>query len=75
VAVTAVQSVVADVMLVTELHGLRARNVLIRRIGRPRQPQYAEKPQPSQKDSREQTKSRYEVRAAMKNLGHVSVAL
>ena len=75
VAVTAVDSIISDVMLVAELYRLRSRNVLVRRIGRARQSQNADEPQPSQKNSREQTESRNEIRTAMKNLGHVSVAL
>ena len=74
-AVAAVDSVISDVMLVAKLHGLCTRNVLVRRIGRARQPQNADEPQPNQKKSREQTKSRNEIGTAMKNLGHVSVAL
>jgi hypothetical protein len=74
-AVAAVEPVVADVVLVAELHRLRAHNVLVCRVGRTRQPQNAHKPQPNKKNSREQTESRNEIRAAMKNLGHVSVAL
>ena len=75
VAVAAVDSIISDVMLVAELYRLRSRNVLVRRIGRARQSQNADEPQPSQKNSREQTESRNEIRTAMKNLGHVSVAL
>jgi hypothetical protein len=73
--VAAVKSVVANVVFVAELHGLSTRNVLIGRIGRTRQPQDAHETQPNEKNSREQTKSRNKIRAAMKNLGHVSVAL
>ena len=74
-AVAAVDTIISDVMLVTELYRLRSRNVLVRRIGRARQPQNADEPKPNQKNSREQTKSRNKIRTAMKNLGHVSVAL
>jgi hypothetical protein len=74
-AIAAIDSIISDVMLMAELYRLRSRNVLIRRIGRTRQSQNAGKRQPNQKNGREQTKSRNEIRAAMKNLGHVCVAL
>ena len=73
--VPAVEPIVAHVVLVAELHRLLARNVLVRRIGRTRQPQNAHEPQSDQKNSREQTESGDKICAAMKNLGHVSVAL
>jgi hypothetical protein len=66
VTVAAIESVIAYVVLVAELHRLRARNVLIRGVRRTRQPQNAHEPQ---------TESRNKICAAMKNLGHVSVAL
>jgi len=73
--IAAVQSVIANVVLVAELHGLLTHDVLIRRIGRTRKPQNAREPQSDQKNSREQAEFRDEICAAMKNLGHVSVAL
>jgi hypothetical protein len=73
--VAAVEPVIADVMLVAELHGLRARNVLVCGIRRTRQPQNTDESQPNQENSREQTESRDKICAAMKNLGHISVAL
>jgi len=75
VTIAAIEPVVSNVMLMAELHGLRARNVLVRGIRRPRQPQYADEPQANQKNSREQAESGNKICASMKNLGHVSVAL
>ena len=75
VTIAAIEPVVSNVMFMAELHGLRARNVLVRGIRRARQPQYADEPQTDQKNSREQAESGNEICASMKNLGHVSVAL
>ena len=38
VTIAAIESIIADVMFMTELHGLCARHILVRRIRRPRQP-------------------------------------
>jgi hypothetical protein len=75
VTIAAIYAVVTHVVLVAELYGLRPRNVLIRGIGRARQSQDGSERQPDQKDGREQCESGDEIRAAMKNLGHISVAL
>ena len=55
--VAAVEPVIANVVLVAELHRLRARNILVRGIRRACQPQNAEKAQSSQKGSRKQAES------------------
>ena len=73
--IAAIEPVITDVMFMAELHWLRARNVLVGGIWRPRQPQYADESQADQKNSREQAESGNEICASMKNLGHVSVAL
>jgi hypothetical protein len=73
--IAAIDPVIARVMLVAELNGLFPRNVLIRPVWRARNPQNAQKAHRSQKRSRDQTESGNKIRAAMKNLGHVSVAL
>ncbi|MGH9552678.1 MAG: hypothetical protein ACRD3W_25085 [Terriglobales bacterium] len=74
-AVTAIDPVVTHMMLVAELHGLLARNVLISPIRRAGYPQNAQESQRTQKRSRDQTKPGNKIRAAMKNLGHIKVAL
>jgi hypothetical protein len=75
VTVSAVDAIVADVVFVAELHRLLARDILIRGIGRASDPQHSRECEPSQKYSGEHTESRDEIRAAVKNLGHVIVAL
>ena len=73
--VPAVDSVIAYVMLVAELYRLFARNILPREIRRTRERQYSREGQPSQENRGEQTEARDKIRAAVKNLGHVCVAL
>ena len=73
--VAAVKSVVADVVLVAELDGLGARNVLVSRVRRPRQSQNSSESKSGQKNSRKQAESGDKIRTAMKNLSHLSVAL
>src|SRR6266849_4549786 len=73
--VAAVNAVVADVMLVAELHRLLAGNVLPRHVGRARHRKDSDKRHSDQKKRRKHTESRDEIRAAMKNLGHVCSAL
>jgi len=75
VTIAAIEPVVSNVMFMAELHRLRARNVLVRGIRGPRQPQYADESQANQKNSREQAESGNEICTSMENLGHVSVAL
>jgi hypothetical protein len=75
VAVATINSIIADVMLVAELHRLRTRNILAREIRRTREPQDSGKTKTSQENTCEETKPGDKIRAAVKNLGHVCVAL
>src|SRR6266436_7087856 len=75
VAVAAVNAVVADVMFMAELHGLLTREVLARHVGGTGHRKHGNQRQSDQKKRRKDTKPCDEVRASMKNLGHVSVAL
>jgi len=74
-AVAAVDAVIANVMLVAELHGLLTRNVLPRQIGRARHRKYGHQRQPDQEEGRKDTEARDKIRTAMKNLGHDFSAL
>jgi hypothetical protein len=73
--VAAVNAVIAHMVFVAKLHRLRTRNILPREIRRARQPQHSGQSQSSQEYSRKQTKPGDKIRAAVKNLGHVKVAL
>ena len=73
--IAAIDSVVADVMFVTELDRLFARDVLPRQIRRTRKRQYSRECQSRQKNCGKKAEARDEIRAAVKNLGHVRVAL
>src|SRR6266478_1033389 len=73
--VAAVNAVIADMMLVAELHRLLTRNVLPRHVGRARHREDGDERHSDQKERREHTESRDEIRTSMKNLGHVSSAL
>ena len=75
VTVAAIDTVIADVVLMTKLNGLLARYVLVRQIGRTRGPEDAGQRQTRQKQRRKDTESRNEVRAVIKNLGHGNFAL
>src|SRR6266568_8096963 len=75
VTVTAVDAVIANVMLVAELHGLLPVDVLLRHVRRACHREDRDKRQPDQKKSREDTESGNEVRASMKNLRHLIFAL
>src|SRR6266849_716486 len=72
--VAAVDAVVADMMLVAELHRLLTGNVLPRHVGRARHREDRYERQSDQKERRKDTESRNEIRAAMKNLGHLCSA-
>jgi hypothetical protein len=73
VAIAAVDAIIADVMLVAELNGLIARNVLIGQIGRAGSEQHTRQRNAGQKHTCKDTESRDEVCASMKNLRHVYV--
>ena len=73
--VAAVDAVVARVMLVAELHGLLAKDILSGKVRRTGERQYPGESNPRQENRGKQTESRDEIRAAVKNLGHVCVAL
>jgi len=75
VTVPAVDSVVAHVVLMTKLDGLRAHYVLIGQVWRASELQYAAQGQGSQYQAKKDTKSCDEVRATVKNLRHVNFAL
>src|SRR6267142_7140318 len=75
VAITAIDAVVADMMFMAELHGLLTREVLARHVGGTGHRKHGNQRQSDQKERRKDTKPCDEVRASMKNLGHVSVAL
>jgi hypothetical protein len=73
--VAAVDAVIANVMLVAELHRLLTRNVLPRQIRRARHRKYSYERQSDQKEGRKDTEARDKIRTSMKNLGHVCSAL
>ncbi len=73
--ITAVNAVIADVMLMAELHRLLSGNILPRHIGRARHGEHSHERHSDQKKRRKHTESRDEIRTAMKNLGHVFSAL
>src|SRR6267142_4287910 len=73
--VAAVNAVIADMMLVAELHRLLTRNVLPRHVGRARHREDGDQRDADQEKGRKHTESRDEIRTAMKNLGHVCSAL
>jgi hypothetical protein len=75
VTVSAVDTIVADMVFVAELHRLLARDILIRGIGRASDPQHSRECEPSQEYSGEHTKPGDEIRAAVKDLGHFNLAL
>jgi hypothetical protein len=74
-AISAVDTVISDMMLVAELDGLLARDVLIRQIRCPRQTHDPTKRQSSEQRAKKDTHFGDEIRAAVKNLGHVNFAL
>jgi len=75
VTVSAVDTIVADMVFVAELHRLLARDILIRGIGRASDPQHACESKPGEKNCRKHTEPGNEIRAAVKDLGHVNLAL
>jgi hypothetical protein len=73
--VAAVNAIVAHMVFVAELHRLLAGNILPRKIWRARERQYPRKRQPREKNSGKQAETGDKIRAAVKNLGHIRVAL
>jgi hypothetical protein len=73
--VTAVDAVIPNVMLVAELHGLFTRDVLVGRIRGTCERKDSNKCQAPKKGGRKYAESGDEVRATVKNLGHVIFAL
>src|SRR5260370_22985945 len=73
--VAAVDAVIADVMLVAELHRLLTGNVLPRHVRRTRHREDGYERHSDQKERRKHTEPGDEIRTAMKNLGHVFSAL
>ena len=74
-AIAAIYTVIADMMLVAELNGLSPYDVLICEIRCPSDAQHADERKRRQEKRRKDTKSCDEVRASVKNLGHVKFAL
>ncbi len=72
-AIPAIDAIVPDVVLVTELNRLIARYVLIRQIGRTRRQQNPCQRQTRQKERGKDTETGDEIRAAVKNLRHVYI--
>src|SRR2546430_8454015 len=66
--VAAIDAVIAHVMLVAELQGLPAGNVLSRHIGRARHREHGYERHSDQKEGRKHTEPRDEIGTAMKNL-------
>lgn len=74
VTIAAIDSVVANVMLVAELYGLFARNILIGKVRRASDSENGGECKSSQKNGGEHTETRDEICAAVENLRHVRVA-
>jgi len=72
-AIPAIDTVIARMVLVAELNRLITGYVLVRQIGRARRQQDARQRQTRQEKRREDTEARDEIRAAVKNLRHVYV--
>ena len=75
VTVTTIDAVVSHVMLVAELNGLIATHPLIGDVGRSDNHQRRRESKTGEDRGSEQTNPRNKICTAMKNLGHVSVAL
>jgi len=73
--VAAVDAIVSHMMFVAELHRLLAENILPRKIRRARERQDSRKRQSRQENRGKQAKTGDKIRAAVKNLGHIRVAL
>ena len=73
--VTAIDAVVAHVVLVAELDGLLARDVLVRQIRSAGQAYHAPESQGCEQRPKKDTEPRDEIRTAVKNLSHVKFAL
>src|SRR4029077_13840766 len=73
--VPAIDPVIAHMVLMTELHRLRTHHILPRKIGRTRKTHHPGQCQSCQEYPCEETKPGDEIRAAVKNLGHVLIAL
>jgi hypothetical protein len=72
-AVTAIDAVVADMVFVTELHRLAARNADFRHIGRTINRNDKPKQNRQEKNATKNAQSRDRVRAGMENLGHAQI--
>ena len=73
--VAAINAIVTHVMFMAKLHGLLAENILPRKIWRASERQDSRKRQSRQKNRGEQAETGNKIRAAVKNLGHIRVAL
>jgi hypothetical protein len=74
-AVTAIDAVVAHVVLMAELDGLLARDVLVRQIRSAGQAHHTPESQGCEQRPEKDTEPRDEIRTAVKNLSHVKFAL
>lgn len=75
VTIAAIDTVIANMMLMAELNGLFTHYVLARVIRGTGCGEYANQGERNRKNSNQDTESSGGICAAMKNLGHVSVAL
>lgn len=73
--IAAVNAIVAHMMFVAELHRLLAENILPRKIWRASERQDSRKRQSRQENRGKQAETGDKIRAAVKNLGHIRVAL
>jgi len=74
-AVTAVDAIVSDMVLVAKLDRLLARDVLVRQIGSAGQAYHAAERQRCEERAKKDTEPCDKIRTTVKNLGHVSFAL
>jgi hypothetical protein len=74
-AIATINAIIANVMFVTELNGLLARDVLVSQIGSTRQTHHGAEREGRQQSPKEDTELGDKIRAAVKNLGHVNFAL
>jgi hypothetical protein len=73
--VAAINTVISNVVLVAELDRLLARDVLVRQIRSAGQTHHTTKSQSREERAKKDTDLGDEIRAAVKNLGHVKFAL
>jgi len=74
-AITAIDAVVAHMVLVAELDGLLARDVLVGQIRSAGQAHHTPESQGCEQRPKKDTEPRDKIRTAVKNLSHVKFAL